>query len=145
MSLKSLPFLLALFFSFTASYAQSSSDNPSSDKSSIEKTIQNYFDGWMTGDTTLLGSAMHASCHLKFVKDDALVTINREDYLGRFKPRPKLENTEGRILNITITRNAASAKCEIERPDRLFTDYFNMLKIKDRWYIVDKISTSVAK
>ena len=36
------------------------------DKKAIEATIENYFEGWLTGDTTLIGSAMHPSCHLKF-------------------------------------------------------------------------------
>jgi len=115
------------------------------DLTSIQGVINNYFDGWLTGDTTLVGSAMHSSCHLKFIRDGEVSIRDRSNYLSGFKPRPRLENSEGRIISVDITRTAASAKVELETPSRLFTDYFNLLKDGDRWYITDKVSTSVAK
>ena len=115
------------------------------EKTLVTETIQTYFDGWMTGDTLKLGKAMHTSCHLKLIKDNEVLVIDRKTYLSRFKLRTKLPNTEGRIIDINITKNIASAKCEIETPERLFVDYFNMMKLNDRWYIVDKISTSSEK
>lgn len=117
----------------------------SADRQAIEAVIQNYFDGWLTGDTTLVGSAMHATCHLKFVRDGKVEQRNRTQYLSGFKPRPRLQNAEGRILSIDITRTAAEAKIELETADRLFTDYFNLLKEGDRWYITDKVSTNIGK
>jgi len=111
----------------------------------IEGVIQNYFDGWLTGDTTLVGSAMHKTCHLKFIRDGKVSMRNRTQYLSGFKPRPRLENAEGRILSIDITRTAAEAKIELETETRLFTDYFNLLKEEDRWFITDKISTNITK
>ena len=117
----------------------------SEDYVAIEGVIQNYFDGWLTGDTTLVGSAMHRSCHLKFVRDGKLDMRNRTQYLSGFKPRPRLENAEGRIISIDITRTAAEAKIELETENRLFTDYFNLLKEGNRWYITDKVSTNIAK
>lgn len=117
----------------------------SADEIAIEGVIQNYFDGWLSGDSTLVGSAMHSSCHLKFVRDGQIEMRNRNEYLSGFKPRPRLEDAEGRILSIDITRTAAEAKIELETPSRLFTDYFNLLKEGDRWYITDKVSTSVTK
>lgn len=115
------------------------------DRANIEQTIQNYFDGWLTGDTTLIGSAMHPSCNLKFFPRGEYGSRTRAEYLSGFKPRPRLKDAEGRIISIDITRNAASAKVELEIPGRVFTDYFNLLRIKGRWYIMDKISTNVAK
>ncbi len=115
------------------------------DHLAIEGVIQNYFDGWLTGDTTLVGSAMHATCNLKFVREGKIDRRNRTQYLSGFKPRPRLKNAEGRILSIDITRTAAEAKIELETADRLFTDYFNLLKEGNRWYITDKVSTNIAK
>jgi len=97
----------------------------SEDYVAIESVIQNYFDGWLTGDTTLIGSAMHSSCHLKFIRDGKVDMRNRTQYLSGFKPRPRLENAEGRIISVDITRTAA--------------------KIDNRWYITDKVSTNIAK
>lgn len=112
-----------------------------SDKQAIKTVIQMYFDGWMTGDTTLVGQAMHGSCKLKLYRDSAFVEISRNDYLARFKPHAKEDGTSGRIKKLDITGNIASAKCELETPKAIFTDYFNLLRVGDRWYIVDKIST----
>ncbi len=117
----------------------------SEDELAIEDVIQNYFDGWLTGDTTLVGSAMHSTCYLKFIKDGKVDFRNRTQYLSGFKPRPRLENAEGRIISIDITRTAAEAKIELETEQRIFTDYFNLLKEANRWYITDKVSTSIAK
>lgn len=115
------------------------------DQIAIEGVIQNYFDGWLTGDTTLVGSAMHKSCHLKFIRNDTIRIRNRTQYLSGFKPRPRLANAEGRIISINITRNAAEAKIELEIETRIYTDYFNLLKEGNRWYITDKVSTNIAK
>tara|TARA_Y100000385_G_C12928459_1_gene565711 strand:- start:415 stop:807 length:393 start_codon:yes stop_codon:yes gene_type:complete len=120
-------------------------NDTSADLIMIQGTIQNYFDGWMTGDTTLLSKAMHATCNLKFVRDGKLVRVDKKGYVGNFKPRPRLPDTEARIISIDITRNAASAKVEIVTPKRHFTDYFNLLKEAGEWYITDKVSTNISR
>lgn len=117
----------------------------SDDIAGIEKTVNMYFDGWMHGDTTKLGKAMHTTCKLKNIKEEAVVVYDRAKYLSFFKLHPKTEGATGRIVSIDITGPIASAKCELELPNRLFTDYFNMMKVGDSWVIVDKISTNVAK
>ena len=123
---------------------QTSVNNPQ-DEALIRSTIGNYFEGWMTGDTTKIGSAMHATCQLKNIKDGGVMIFDRATYLGFFKPRPRRENSGGKIISINITGNIAAAKCEIDTPKRLYTDYFNMMKLGERWYIVDKIAASVPK
>jgi len=112
------------------------------EKKKITETIEMYFEGWMTGDTTKLGKAMHRTCQLKNIKDDDVIIFDRATYLGFFKPRPRRENAGGEIIHINVTDDIGSAKCEIHTADRLFTDYFNLMKIKDDWYIVDKIATN---
>ncbi len=147
--MKQLIFILICLLGFTQCTKKPTSTPidivKSNDEVAIEKVIQNYFDGWLTGDTTLVGSAMHKSCHLKFVRDGQIDIRNRTQYLSGFRPRPRLANAEGRILSIDITRTAAEAKIELETENRLFTDYFNLLKEGDRWYITDKVSTNISK
>ncbi len=116
-----------------------------SDKDLIKQSIETYFDGWMTGDTLKLGKVMHNTCNLKNIKDEQVLLIDRKSYLSRFKLRPKLDSAVGRIISIDINGKIASAKCEIEIPRRIFTDYFNMMKLNNDWYIVDKISTNKIK
>lgn len=141
--MRKIVFGLFLTLVFSLSVVQVQAQSSKQEKEFIKQTIEMYFDGWMTGDTLKLGKAMHSTCHLKFIRDGEMGIRNRERYLSGFKPRPRLEGASGRILKINRTGNIASAKCELEIPGRLFTDYFNMMKLDNRWYIVDKISTNV--
>jgi len=138
--MKKAALLLIIAIAFSSEiYAQTD------ERASIEKTIQLYFDGWMTGDTTKVGKAMHSTCHLKVYRDKTFRNVNRTQYLSGFKPHAKEEGTFGRIKMIDFTGNIASAKCELETPKAIFTDYFNLIKVEDFWYIVDKVSTRVDK
>jgi hypothetical protein len=135
-------FTIALLLLATFAKIQAQTD----EKGRIETLIKDlYFEGWMTGDTVKVGKAMHATYHLKFFRDSTFNDISRADYLSRFKPRAKDPGTSGRILSIDVTGNIASAKCELETPKALFTDYFNLIKTGEGWFIVDKVSTSVMK
>jgi len=134
--------ILTLFIAMTGAHIQAQTD----ERTQIETLIKDlYFEGWMTGDTAKVGKAMHPTCHLKFFRDDAFSDISRADYLSRFKPREKAAGTEGRIVSLDVTGNIAAAKCELETPKALFTDYFNLIKTNEGWFIVDKISTRVDK
>ncbi len=138
--MKKTIFLLTIFVAF---YTQSMAQTD--ERVSIEKTINLYFDGWMTGDTTKVGKAMHSTCHLKVYRDKIFRDIPRNQYLSGFKPQSKQDGVEGRIKMIDFKGNIASAKCEIETPKAIFTDYFNLIKVEDFWFIVDKVSTRVDK
>lgn len=133
-----LPFLIGLAIARLQAQTE--------EKIQIETVIKDlYFEGWMTGDTAKIGQAMHPTCHLKYFRDHTFNDISRADYLSRFKPREKAAGTEGRIVLLDVTGNIASAKCELETPKALFTDYFNLIKTSEGWFIVDKISTRVDK
>jgi aldose sugar dehydrogenase len=133
-------FLILFIFSSWSlnAFAQ---DSEAKEKALIEATVQLYIDGWLTGDTTKVGKAMHTSCKLKYYRDSVFTEVNRNDYLSRFKPSPRNPQAEGRIRMVDMTGNIASVKCELDTPRALFTDYFNLIKINDFWYIVDKVST----
>lgn len=120
-------------------------DAKSQDKAQIEKTLETYFDGWQTGDTLKLGKVIHLTCKLKNVKANQVEVIERKAYLSRFELHPKAENTGGKIINIDITGNTAAAKCVIETPKMVITDYFNLMKVNEQWYIVDKIFSRAEK
>lgn len=137
-------FLVSIISACAVNQPKQAINNPK-EEALIRQTIETYFEGWMTGDATKLGKAMHTTCQLKNVKDNEVLIFDRAKYLGFFKPRPRRENAGGRIISINITNDIAAAKCEIFTADRLYTDYFNMMKINDEWYIVDKIATSKAK
>ena len=141
--MKKIIFACHFLFITTASFTQTEKEQV--EKKLIEATIQLYIDGWLTGDTTKVGKAMHSTCKLKYFRDGKFTEINRTDYLSRFKPSSRNPQADGRVKMVDITGNIATAKCELETPKALFTDYFNLIKADEFWYIVDKVSTRVDK
>jgi aldose sugar dehydrogenase len=115
------------------------------ERQQAETTIQLYFDGWATGDTSKIGKAMHSTCHLKFFRDGLFTDMTRAEYLGRFKPRPRPDGLTARIVTLDMTDNIASAKTEIDTGKDVFTDYFNLIKTNEGWFIVDKVSVRRSK
>jgi hypothetical protein len=115
------------------------------DEQLIKTTIQLYFDGWATGDTSKIGKAMHSTCHLKFFRDGQFTDMTRAEYLARFKPRQRPDGLAAGIVALDVTGNIASAKTEIDTGKDVFTDYFNLIKTNEGWFIVDKVSVRRTK
>ncbi|WP_341225471.1 PQQ-dependent sugar dehydrogenase [uncultured Arcticibacterium sp.] len=136
--MKNILLSLTLLFSFFSSFSQSDF----TERQLIENTIDLYFEGWATGDTTKLSKVMHESCQLKNYREGQFFEYSKNKYLSFFKPHERTPNLETRIINIDITNNMGSAKVEISTSSRLFTDYFNLMKTSQGWKIADKVSTS---
>jgi aldose sugar dehydrogenase len=132
---------ILLFLGFSFAIFSVFSQNSPTERELIEKTIQLYFDGWATGDSTKLGQAMHTSCHLKLFRDGKFTEFSRSQYLNLFKPHERSKNLSTRIVSVDITNNMGSAKVEISTEKDLFTDYFNLMKTNEGWFIADKVST----
>ena len=116
------------------------------EKEQVTATIELYFDGWGTSDTAKVGRSMHPSCHLKLFRDSVFRDISRQEYLSRFgQPKAKEKNVFTTLEFLDITGNIAQAKTRIETDKRIFTDYFNLIKTTEGWFIVDKVSTSTEK
>jgi hypothetical protein len=113
-----------------------------SERQQIENTIELYFDGWATSDSTKLGKAMHSSCHLKNYNNGKFTEYTRTHYLSLFKNiRERNVNLITRIVFVDVTNNMGSAKVELSTEKDLYTDYFNLIKTTDGWFIADKVST----
>ncbi len=126
-----------LIFAFgSKAHAQAAAPN---DEAQIRAVVNSYFEGWALGDTVRLSAAMHASCHLKFVRNNEFGEVNKQTYLSGFKPQPK-GDVQARILTLRQTGHAAGIVSEITTGSSRYTDYFNLLRIKGRWYIVDKVA-----
>jgi aldose sugar dehydrogenase len=136
--------IVTAFFILAAVLAKAQSTQ-ATDRQQAETTIQLYFDGWATGDTSKIGKAMHSTCHLKFYRDNLFTDMTRAEYLGRFKPRPRPDGLAAKIVALDMTENIASAKTEIDTGKDIFTDYFNLIKTNEGWFIVDKVSVRKTK
>jgi aldose sugar dehydrogenase len=115
------------------------------ERQQLERTIQRYFDGWATGDSALLDSAMHGSLHLKRSVDGKFVDMTKQQYLTGMKLHGRNPTLATRIAAVDIVGNIASARTEISINDVTYVDFFNLLKIDGEWLIVDKIATPVPR
>ena len=136
--MQKLLILIILFVIAVSSTAQNLSD-----RQQAEEVIQTYFDGWAIGDTTKIGRAMHRSCHLKNFRDGKFIDFNRTQYLSGFRLRQRPAGLTTRIVSLDITAGIGAAKTEIVTERDTFTDYFNLMKIDQQWFIVDKIATRI--
>jgi hypothetical protein len=133
-----------LLFTLTLSgFAISLAAQNLSDRQQAEEVIQTYFDGWATGDSTKVGRAMHRTCHLKNFRDGKFIDLNRTQYLSGFRPRQRPAGLITRIVSMDITAGVGAAKTEIVTERDTFTDYFNLMKVDQQWFIVDKIAARI--
>lgn len=115
-----------------------------SDKEAVTEVLTHYIEGTANGQPERLKTAFHPDFKLYFVKNDSVTAWKGSDYIGNVKAGKK-SNRIGRIVDLDITNDAATAKVEIDMPDRkrLYTDYFLLLKTQGRWQIVHKSFTFV--
>ncbi|SOE23421.1 Glucose/arabinose dehydrogenase, beta-propeller fold [Spirosomataceae bacterium TFI 002] len=135
--MKRILLFTSLFLGLFSTFAQTAP----TERQLIENTIQLYFDGWATGDTSKLSEAMHVSCQLKNYRDGEFFEFSKNKYLSFFQLHERTKNLETRIVSVDITNNMGSAKVEISTASSLFTDYFNLMKTTEGWKIADKVST----
>jgi hypothetical protein len=115
-----------------------------SDKEAVTKVLTHYIEGTANGEPERLNKAFHPDFKLYFVKDDRVNAWNGSDYIANIKEGQK-SNRIGKIVDMDITNDAATAKVEIDMPgrNRLYTDYFLLLKTQGRWQIMHKSFTFI--
>jgi hypothetical protein len=115
------------------------------DEAAIRQTVQYYFDGGKHRDSLTLRKAFHPEARMLFARDGKLVVVPIGEYIARVagdKLEPgEVDSTRRRIVSVDVVGDAAVAKLELKRPDALLTDYMSLLKVDDRWVIVNKIFT----
>lgn len=111
-----------------------------SDTDQIRVVLGNYIEGRNNGDTARLSSAFHQQADLRSrnEKSGELAIWPIADYVSRFTPGAKI-NCTGKIISIDIAGTAAQAKVELYYPNTTYADYFNLLKIADKWVIASKV------
>ncbi|WP_447767967.1 nuclear transport factor 2 family protein [Sphingobacterium faecium] len=124
-------------------HVNAQTDEGTNDWHLVQKTLLLYMDGIGTSDSVKVSQSFHDSWQLKYLEDDKINIIKKPKYMERFDiaPHAKSPKWSGRIVFIDITHTVAVAKVEISTAKLLFTDYFNLMKTSEGWFIVDKIST----
>ena len=115
----------------------------STDRSSVEAVVQNYFDALYEGDADKMSTVFDASADLRWVEKGQLQVLTVPDWLDRIRKRPsgKAEGKAREDFIVTIDRsddNTAFIKVRCQLPPRYFTDYLVAMKLSDGWRIVSK-------
>lgn len=111
----------------------------------IKKAIVDYYhEGHVNSDSSLYEEIFLDEW--KFFTHDEhgqLRVIDKNEYYSWHDPNKvdKSLNWKTEIEYIDVTNKIGSVKIMIGNQNVQFTDYFNMMKIDDRWWIVHKIST----
>lgn len=110
------------------------------DVAQIQRVIQQYFDGTSKGKPELIERAFLPSLELQAVRDGKLVRRKRNDYIKLFK-KGKTNNRVGRLISIDVSNDAAVAKAEIVMGNKVYIDYFLLLRLDSGWKIANKTYT----
>jgi hypothetical protein len=115
----------------------------STDRSTVEAVVQNYFDALYEGDADKMSTVFDASADLRWVEKGQLQVLTVPDWLDRIRKRPsgKAEGKAREDFIVTIDRsddNTAFIKVRCQLPPRYFTDYLVAMKLSDGWRIVSK-------
>lgn len=136
--------LFMLVVSITALFAVT----PDSDEEAIKKVIDEaYIDGLQNGgDLKVTESGFHPGFNLLIFRNNMLEFLPIYNWIQmssmRRKSQPEQDKEKVSCVyrNIDVTGNAAVAKIELYKSDKLiFTDYLSLYKFEEGWRIVSKI------
>ncbi len=111
------------------------------DEAAIRATLERYFSG--KADT--MAAAFAPGANMIYMRD-SLIVVPIPEFIERIRTQEKAaadkparkDNSVKRIATVDIAGNAAIARLETERGDRLVVDYMTLLNIRGEWLIVNK-------
>ena len=110
------------------------------DKESITEKINYYLEGSRKDNPDLLRKAFHPEATLKFINSKGLYTMRTIQKFFSYFTNTKTRTFESKIYYIDISGSTANVKLSTKYKTYQYIDYMNMLKTKDGWKIVSKIS-----
>ena len=139
--MKNTILIICFLFTLSALKLNAQTNNDNSEIQQISETLMLYIDGTGNGEPEKLKKAFHPDFNLYTVtKENKLRIRNGAKYVSNIK-KGKKSNRIGRIISIDYENDAAIAKVEILVPNRIYTDYFLLLKYEGSWKIVHKSYT----
>lgn len=111
------------------------------ERSKVEECIHKYFAGAKNGQINLLKEGFHPDCKIYFIDPKGNLTFFTQTQFHQVV----LENFEkaerkNQLLTLDITENIASAKVRADYPDFHFIDYLHLIKVKNDWKIISKVT-----
>jgi hypothetical protein len=112
------------------------------DVKAVEKAIMDhYHEGHAKFDYKYYLGILHDDWKFfMYTREGKLEIVDKEKYCSWYDPKdnPNL-NWETEILYIDLTGNVGSAKIRLENERVKYIDYFNLMKLEDKWWIVNKV------
>lgn len=116
------------------------------EEASIKKAIMEYYhEGHVQYRPELYDEILHDEWKFfYFNREGNLEIADKRAYKSWYEPEKIEEGLEWKteFLYVDVTGNNAAVKLKIGNQKVQYTDYFNMLKIEGKWWIVNKISTA---
>ncbi len=119
------------------------------DIEAVKKLILgHYHEGHAKHDWKYYEGALHKDWKFFLLTQEGKLNIvDRDTYYSWYDPKDYDENIhwETEIYYIDLTGNVGSAKIRLESEEVHYIDYFNLLKLDGKWWIVHKISHGTKK
>jgi hypothetical protein len=114
------------------------------EKQAIKKAIMDYYhQGHAEHDARFYENILHPEWKFfLFDEQGQLGIVDREKYFSWYDPKDHVPGREWEteFYSIDVTENLAAVKLRLECQDVRFIDYFNMMRIDGKWWIVHKMS-----
>ena len=116
--------------------------NPTEEKG-VREAVNYYVEGMRTGNVETLKAGFHEQAILCGYLGDELITAPIEGLYEWVASNPAPAATGDvfacSVLAVEVTGRAAAATVRETSHDEDVIDYFHLLKIQDRWWIVSKL------
>ena len=112
----------------------------SNDKEMIEKTVQYYIDGAISGKGDDMKPGFHADATIFGYVGDDLFAGPIQKLFDWNDNNGAATGLKARIADIDISGTVASVRLELDNwTGHKFTDMFTLLKVDDKWKIMNKV------
>ncbi len=117
------------------------------EKLAIKKAILDYYhEGHAKSDPELYKEILHDEWKFfLFHEDGRLRIVDKHEYISWYNPDEVDERLtwKTQFHYIDVTENIGAVKLRIECEEVGYIDYFNLMKINGKWWIVHKISHKI--
>ena len=117
------------------------------DERAVRAVVETYLHGLKFNDVASFKKAFWPEAKLFWVRNDTLIgQLTQADwYKGFASSAGKEEEGDLKVTAVDVTGNVASAKVVESYPKSVYIDYVSLLRVKGRWWIVNKVYTSRAR
>jgi hypothetical protein len=117
------------------------------EKSAIKEAIMKYYhEGHVKSDPNLYRMILHDEWKFfLFDENRKLKIVDKNEYLSWYNPE-KVNNSltwKTNFYYVDITENIAAVKLKLECEEVCYIDYFNLMKIEEKWWIMHKMSYKI--